>query len=341
MSLVTIIIPVYNAQQFLDHCIKSVVNQTYRELEIILIDDGSSDDSAAICERWANVDTRIRVIRQQNQGPSVARNVGINCAHGEYLQFVDSDDWLDSTMTERLVAAIQKSHADVVFCTMCFEYKSHQKKCDYLVTSELAQPMESLWREIQKTPYHVYFGSACNKLYQKEHLKQCRFPQNTLQAEDYIFNLDYFFNCQSFCVAVDCTYHYRVSQQNSLSTGKRSFDQKTQGWKNVYCHVSRAFHEFYGEIPRAEIGSLQIRFFCWLMLDYTMVDMCANRQSIMNMISDDEIQASACCAKPLAQQHRLFAFLIRNKAFIRICALVAVYHFVTEVTTKLQRFKMK
>lgn len=106
-ELVSVIIPVYNVEPYLRRCIDSVINQTYTTLEIILVDDGSLDKSGAICEDYANADSRIKVIHKLNGGLSDARNAGIDIASGTYLMFVDSDDWIRKDCVALLVAAIQ------------------------------------------------------------------------------------------------------------------------------------------------------------------------------------------------------------------------------------------
>ena len=101
--LVSIVVPVYNVDQYCDDCLRSIIGQTYRNLEIILVDDGSTDDCPSLCDQWAAVDDRISVIHQRNQGLSGARNTGLDHAHGEYVLCVDSDDVIDSTLVEQCI----------------------------------------------------------------------------------------------------------------------------------------------------------------------------------------------------------------------------------------------
>lgn len=115
-SLISVIIPVYNVEQYLCACVDSVLNQTYRNLEIILIDDGSSDGSAQIADRYAETDSRVYVVHQKNGGLSVARNAGLQIAGGEYITFVDSDDCISEKYIEKLYALVRKYDADVSIC---------------------------------------------------------------------------------------------------------------------------------------------------------------------------------------------------------------------------------
>ncbi len=121
MDLISVIVPVYNTAEYLDACVKSIVGQTYRELEIILVDDGSTDSSGELCDEWAAKDERIRVIHKANGGQGEARNAGVEAAHGAYIGFVDSDDEIAPGMYEKLLDALRKYRADMVQCAM-FQY---------------------------------------------------------------------------------------------------------------------------------------------------------------------------------------------------------------------------
>lgn len=115
-SLVSVIVPVYNVEPFLDECIQSLVDQTFRDIEIILINDGSTDASAEICAKWAGMDDRIRFVDKKNEGQGICRNLGVSLAQGEWVTFVDSDDWVDATMIAQLFSAAVKYDADIAMC---------------------------------------------------------------------------------------------------------------------------------------------------------------------------------------------------------------------------------
>ncbi len=112
---VSVVIPIYNAESHLNRCVSSVVNQTYSNIEIILVDDGSSDKSPVLCDEWAKKDSRIRVVHKQNEGPGMARNIGINIATGNYICFFDSDDYIEEKLIERSLAAISEFNSQAVF----------------------------------------------------------------------------------------------------------------------------------------------------------------------------------------------------------------------------------
>lgn len=127
--MVSIIIPVYNAEKTVDHCVQSLLNQTYNALELILVDDGSTDQSPTICDSLAAQDTRIRVLHTANAGPAAARNAGLDQAHGAYIGFADADDWAEPDMFAALYAHAQKTEADVVVCDYWADKPNHSTIC--------------------------------------------------------------------------------------------------------------------------------------------------------------------------------------------------------------------
>lgn len=114
--MISVIVPVFNVEKYLDRCILSIVNQTYLDIEIILIDDGSTDSSSVICDMWEQKDNRIKVIHKKNEGVSIARNTGIDAVQGEYVYFVDGDDYLENNAFEKMYNIIKKYDVDFVYC---------------------------------------------------------------------------------------------------------------------------------------------------------------------------------------------------------------------------------
>ena len=125
-NLISIIIPVYNVEKYLDKCINSVVNQSYTNLEIILVNDGSTDNSPAICNKWADKDSRIKVINKANGGLSDARNAGLIAASGTFVAFIDSDDYIEPDMYEKLINTIHQAESDIALCKFRYVYETEQ-----------------------------------------------------------------------------------------------------------------------------------------------------------------------------------------------------------------------
>ena len=180
--LITVAITVYNIKDYLQRSIDSVRNQTYRNLEILLVDDGSTDGSERICDEYEKMDSRIRSIHKKNGGPSEARNIAIEQAKGEYIAFVDGDDWIDEDMYENMYLAIRKSKADLAVCA----YKEVSKKHipdptnDTILYFDKDEALESFIKEEEDVCIQ---NAAWNKLFKRELLKELRFPVGKLYEE--------------------------------------------------------------------------------------------------------------------------------------------------------------
>ncbi len=181
--LISVIIPIYNVEQYLEKCINSILNQTYQHLEIIMVDDGSPDNCGAICDQYSAVDHRIKVIHKQNGGLSDARNVGLDMATGDFIAFVDSDDTIMPEMVEKLYQRIITDQSDMAFCG----YK--QVDQNGIILSECFLPdkvltgFDALIESYEKNG--VLYTIACNKLYKKHLFQNTRFPVGKYHEDEY------------------------------------------------------------------------------------------------------------------------------------------------------------
>lgn len=187
---ISVIVPVYNCEAYLPACLDSIVGQTVSDLEIILIDDGSSDSSGAICDNYAEKDARFRVIHQKNQGVSAARNAGLDIALGEFIAFVDSDDTLEPDMYETLVNLAAEHHADIVHCGYKKVHFDGSTK-DVLGSGVILVQDGIKACECILAGRH-FTGSPCTKLYRKELLHEIRFDQHLKINEDVLLNIQVF-----------------------------------------------------------------------------------------------------------------------------------------------------
>ena len=185
----SIIIPVYNTGEYLRACLDSVLMQTMDDWELILIDDGSRDNSGAICDEYAEKDARIRVIRKENEGVSVARNLGLSLAKGEYIGFVDSDDQIDPGTFEAMYAAAKNSGADIVMCDAVTVYGDGRTELDTITQlQESGWSVKETWTSSLLTELA---GAVWRCIYRRELLEKhrIRFPEGLRFSEDRIFNL--------------------------------------------------------------------------------------------------------------------------------------------------------
>ena len=219
MSLISVIVPVYNAEKHLRNCVESILRQTHKELEIILVDDGAKDASGRICDELAAEDARVRVIHKQNGGVSAARNAGLDASCGEFVAFVDSDDYLLDTMLEKLVLAIEER--DVAFCRFLTDNGQAIKQYHEDNLALLAEKpycfkyiMVDTYGKDEEGRYTCdkVFGSVWRTLFRAALIKEAalRFVPGVKIAEDRLFLLEYCSHCATAGFVDEYLYGYRV-----------------------------------------------------------------------------------------------------------------------------------
>lgn len=216
ISLLSVIVPVYNAEPFLPRCLESLIHQTYRNLEIICVNDGSTDGSAAILDEYAAKDSRIKVIHQKNAGVSVARNQGLDAATGEFLTFVDADDWVEPDAYEKAAAAMSDDvdlvsvgtqvdgAIDSVYRDILVRHLTMQARCREPLTPELQVELG---------------GEIWNKVYRRKLLEagNVRFPVGQAYGEDKVFYFSYASQAKAVSSLPDSLYHYCLRENSAMS----------------------------------------------------------------------------------------------------------------------------
>lgn len=240
--MISIIIPVYNSQAYLEVCIQSIIVQTYKLWECILINDGSTDDSNIICNKWANKDKRIIVIHQTNKGVSAARNKGIDIAKGEYITFIDSDDWVTPTYLEDLITA---KKSDLIISGLT-RYENNHKRVNYIPSKNRTFSFndKDISYFVELNEKFLIFG-PCTKLYKTEVIKNnnIRFPESRSLGEDLEFNFKYLDQINNITTISTSNYYYRIIGSNTLTTQLRieQFEQDYKQWK-----IQKSFYERNG-----------------------------------------------------------------------------------------------
>lgn len=221
--MISIIVPVYNVERYIERCVDSLINQTYRDLQIILVDDGSTDKSGVLCDQFTTIDKRIEVIHKCNGGLSSARNAGLSIARGEYIAFVDSDDWVSVDAYEYMLSILNKYNADAVQCGFIQTNKQIQVRN----TPEKLQLFKG--KEINQfyMDYSTKTGSysVWKFLYKHDLLEGLYFREGKIN-EDIDYNYKVMDNCGTLVVSNQIKYFY-YQEGNSLSTGglkRRDFD---------------------------------------------------------------------------------------------------------------------
>ena len=237
--LVSIIVPVYNVERYLPRCIESILTQTYTNFELILVDDGTPDRSGIICDRYAEKDARIRVIHKENGGVSTARNAGMDAARGEWITFIDSDDWVAEKYLELLKKPLQQDDYDLT--VGCSETRSMVIDRTAFLERTITQAKINT-TELLSMVDSIEFCGPCLKLYSKQIIDKyhLRFPEGVVLSEDTIFVNSYLQHCTKIYVISDTIYYY--NRLNELSIVYRTpFFEERPSWDRMYIESYSSF----------------------------------------------------------------------------------------------------
>ena len=254
MKTVSIIIPAYNAEKYVLKCLESICQQTYREIEILLIDDGSHDKTYEIARKFADNDDRIKVFSNTNHGVSYSRNYGIRRCIGDYITFVDADDVVASDFVEQMVTDLERYDADMAAVGV-EKNKLYEAKFFTSGQTVIYEKEEAL-----KQVFGVYEGFVCNKLYKKSLLQtnEIYLEQDITVCEDLLFNVNYLLCCKKVVYNSGKKYFYRqvensasntfdeIKCQNKIDVYKRILEL-VKGYSNVYCVAASQYAMFLCE----------------------------------------------------------------------------------------------
>lgn len=238
--IISIIIPVYNTLPFLDQCVQSVLNQNMKDWECFLVDDGSTDGSGERCDWWATKDGRISVIHQQNKGVSAARNAGLEKVKGQYIAFVDSDDWMDSDCLQLLFDRIKCTRADMSIVGYTYDYPDKKSIPNYS-TIDIITINTSCVDDFIELNKHYLLYVPVGKLYKAEIIRtyNLTFDESYSYGEDLLFNYAYLEHVQIIANINDCKYHYRqICGSLSHRVRHKKFEIDYFQWK-----VQKVFYE--------------------------------------------------------------------------------------------------
>ena len=239
--LLSIITPVYNVEAYLDRCVQSVLSQSYHNIEMILIDDGSTDESATLCDKWAQEDSRVKVIHKDNGGVSSARNAGLEVVTGEFLTFVDPDDFISpETYAVNIAYLSDHQNVDILQYPYCNFFNDndirdyHQPSSALLIGSE--QIFQNWW---SGTPLEF---TACNKIYRREFWNDTRFNVGHVSEDTFLVSI-FAIKARAVFISEKGLYYYQRNRMNSYTYGEYSFD------KNIdlfYAHAAiyKCFNQF-------------------------------------------------------------------------------------------------
>ena len=247
MPLVSIIVPIYNAEKTIDRCITSILNQTYKDFELLLLDDGSADNSGMICDTYAQKDQRVHVVHKENSGVSDTRNQGIAMAKGEYLQFLDSDDWITPDATDLFVRTVAEHQCDMViadFYRVIGERVS--QKGD--IEEEGIMDRTDYAANMMRNPADFYYGVLWNKFYKRSVVEeyQMKMDSSVSWCEDFMFNLEYIRHIHSI-YALKVPVYYYVKTKGSLVSQGMSMKKTIQMKRTVFTYYKDFYKDVFDE----------------------------------------------------------------------------------------------
>lgn len=301
-EMISIIVPVYNAEKYLEQCLNSLLKQTYQKLEIICVNDGSTDKSGRILEQFQKNDFRIKIINKTNEGVSKARNTALEEASGEFLMFVDADDWIDENTCERMLNCQKETQADIVMWPYMSEHKHNAIAKSIFAEDKVVfledEVREKIHRRLiglvgEELKYPEKADSLCpvwGKLYKRKLIEQYKIRfldiRDIGSYEDGMFNLKVFFYVKKAVYVQNYSYHYRRTNINSETSG---YKEKLSGqWEKLYLIMENYIDE--NQLPSLYIEALNNRIALGILglglnLMSSTMNFMQKRQEIKRLIS--------------------------------------------------------
>lgn len=262
-NLISVIVPVYNVEQYLERCVNSIRNQSYHNLEIILVDDGSTDRSSIMCDTYARDDFRIKVIHKANGGLSDARNAGLAIATGAYIGYVDSDDWIEPEMYRKLYEACMNNEAQVAVCRYAKVYRDETiRGGKHKLTVFDREGILEVY--LADNSDYIVYNSVWSKLFAKEIVSGERFPVGQ-NSEDIMYTTKAFCKVQKAVYVDECLYNYVLDREGSImniNRTERMFRDEIPFWKE---HIT-----YIREHVSDKMGDMAAYYFYRRMLSYYM-----------------------------------------------------------------------
>ena len=340
---VSIIIPVYNAQDYLQECLDSVLSQTFCDIEVVLVDDGSKDDSGKICDEYALKDGRITVVHQKNAGVSVARNKGIEVASGDWIMFVDSDDFITVDAVEKLVSQAYAADCQNVIANFFEDGKTRTGNVEVF---DLSEYRDDFWGGCiagpdmfgsvfpEKMRQLPYLGTPCAKLFLRKTIVEndIRFPLDVRFGEDSIFNMYVFKYAENVVFIDEPVYVYR-KHEGSLCTG--NIDKKALEYTAYVNRTERVFKEFEIENRLNSYRAVDLSQMVWELANLYGADTNSVKKAITYKKALKNFAELEPCKVALKNvqlgwlpesKHKLFVLLLKRKLYLVSISVCFVFH---------------
>lgn len=321
--LVSAIVPVYNSEEFLEKCIESLRNQTLKDIEIIFINDGSTDNSLDILKKYEKIDNRIRVVNQKNLGPSAARNKGIRIAKGKYISFIDADDWIDEKMYQEMIKLAEKDNADIAICDITIVDKNGERYRKGLnIEKNILNGddiKELILKELIKSSK---YNSMWNKIYRKSIVSEHKIFLDTkiFYAEDWLFNIKFLTSNAKRAIYVNKAFYYYRRGHVSLSN---KYDENTFNDTGIWLYNQRKIYaKKLGINPYIAVNDLFISMIHCIISEfkYSNASMSKRIKSVKKIINYTEVRevVKNIRVKELTKKEKFLYYAIKYKLIINI-----------------------
>ena len=315
--MISVIVPVYNTEKYLDRCIQSILSQTYTDFELLLIDDGSTDSSGAICDKYAEQDSRVRVFHKENGGVSSARNMGLDNAKGEWITFVDSDDLVSASYLNNLYCNPQ--YVDFIVSIVA-------KKYDEKFQGNTIQKLDAnlIGGYIETITDFLTWSSPIAKIYKKTILEEerIRFDERLFSGEDLVFVLEYIYIVKDILVKKSCGYRY--TEARGLSIRKMNYNEINLVVEKIIYNISRLEDKFHIDLTRWKVNSIwnyitKYRIPNNFSLLYNDIKQLSRKQYMQQIVLDKTVV-------PKGVYRQIFDFLYKNRLYL----LLSYFIFITK-----------
>jgi glycosyltransferase involved in cell wall biosynthesis len=297
MALISIIIPIYNAERYLRQCLDSVLAQAYQNIEIILVNDGSLDQSPTICDGYAAQDDRVTVIHKENGGVSSARNAGIAAAKGEWISFVDADDWIEPDMIEQLYKLAHENQTCMSMCGYYLEYNSHIKQQNIALPESGLLSQQEAYERILIPPQ--FEGFVCNKLFSASLIQSVQLYFNTSihMCEDLLWVCQLLRHCSNVAYTTKPYYYYRIHSQAATQNVSVNYLTIQEAYSNIIEVLRGTRHE---QIAKSAYANMASGLLCMLYDKSALYTVQLEKKLLYNMRS-------------YQSEFRMFSFTIKDK----------------------------
>lgn len=254
---ISVILPIYNGEKFLKRCITSIISQEYKNLELILINDGSTDETRQICEEYKSIDSRIKLINKKNEGVSKARNSGLEIATGKYVAFIDSDDWLEKETYGNAIKKMEEKNIDILKFSYIKEYGKVRKSYNYTINTNVVIQKKDYDKKVYPYMFSTYdMSSVCMTIFKREILDNIKFDSNLKYGEDFLFTTQAIVKSESIYVDPNFYYHYFCN--NESATNKRDKELHMVKIKDIILANNKLFDELENKKELLELKNQRL-----------------------------------------------------------------------------------